>query len=194
MFESYVEAAEEHEDTGAGTGATVPVETAPRTSLDRYDGLSLPDDVQEGLREEVEAAYADGCERSGLLRYEDGEVTGMVDHDWLADRGLMGDRSEASVEWEDALYEAVAELNDGETQVLGYHTHPRDRPESDFRDRREIDRQEAPEVVVLEDGGEYRARLVGIADDDDRGPTIAEMDATDVEGHCQGLEYRELEI
>lgn len=193
MFESYVEAAEEHED--AEVGGTVPVdEIAPRTTLDRYDDLSLPADVQEGLREEVEAAYADGCERSGLLRYEDGEVTGRVDHDWLADRGLMGDRSEASVEWDEQLYEAVEELNDEDTQVIGYHTHPRDRPESDFRDRREIDRQDAPEVVVLEDGGEYRARLVGIPDEDDRGPTIAEMDATDVEGHCQGLEYRELEI
>jgi len=193
MLESYVEAAEEH--AGATDGATVPVEDqAPRTSLDRYDELDLPDDVQEGLREEVEAAYDDGCERSGLLRYEDGEVTGMIDHDWLAERGLMGDRAEASVEWDDELYETVEQLNDDETQVLGYHTHPRDRPESDHRDRREIDRQDAPEVVVLEDGGGYRARLVGIADGDDAGPAIAEMDATDVQGHCQGLEYRELEI
>lgn len=187
MFDDLADRAEQYEDD-----TPVGYVDDDRVKAGAYDDLELPDHVRDQLRDEVERSYEDGCERAGFLQYEDGEVTGIIPYDWLEERGMVEDRGEASFEFSDEVDEAVQTLNKDEPRLIGYHTHPEDTPESDHRDREAVKQNRAPEIVVLRDRGQYRARLVGLPDAASVGEQAVSQEA--VEQYTRGLAYQELEL
>jgi hypothetical protein len=187
MFDDVLDRAEEYDDR-----TNVGYVDDDQVKAQQYDDIELPDEVRDHLQDEVERSYEEGMERAGFLRYEDDEITGVIPYDWLEERGMVEERGERSFRFTDALDEAVQTLNDDETRLIGYHTHPRDNPGSDSRDREVIKEQNAPEIVVLEDRGRYRARLLGLPDEETVETDGVSYEA--VETYTQGLEHIELEL
>jgi len=187
MFDDVMDRADEYDDR-----TTVGYVDDDQVKARQYEDVELPHEVRDHLQEEVRRSYEEGMERAGFLQYEDDEITGVIPYDWLVERGMVEERGERSFQFSDNVKEAVQTLNDDETRLIGYHTHPRDNPESDSRDREVIKEQNAPEIVVLEDQGQYRARLLGLPEEETVGTEQVTYEA--VQTYTQGLEHIELEL
>lgn len=156
--------------------------------------FDLPDGIAAALRREVDAAYRDGHERAGLLSYEDGELTGITTFDTLREHGLVTSADQKEIELDEGLLDTVAERNQDGVSVIGYHTHPRGHPESDYRDKQHILDQDAPEIILYRDGAGYHARLVGLVDRAELEQGQDKVSAEAVAAYTQGLAYRELTL